>query len=101
MLVNGLIRTASKPSPTKREMSSGWAYAVYAIIVKWSKRVLLRKSANTSNPLTLGIEISEGLRLSLADTQDKLPVVFDGTHIGIHRNGTPSTSAQAVLADKA
>ena len=34
---------------------------------------------------------NDGLRLSLAGAQDKLPVVFDGQHIGLPRNGTPST----------
>lgn len=33
----------------------------------------------------------EGLRLSLAGAQDKLPVVFDGVRIGLPRNGGPST----------
>jgi len=33
----------------------------------------------------------DGLRLSLAGAQDKLPVVFDGTRIGLPRNGTPSS----------
>jgi serine/threonine-protein kinase HipA len=33
----------------------------------------------------------DGLRLSLAGAQDKLPVVFDGDRIGLPRNGTPST----------
>lgn len=33
----------------------------------------------------------EGLRLSLAGAQDKLPVVFDGHRIGLPRNGTPSS----------
>ena len=32
-----------------------------------------------------------GLRLSLAGAQDKLPVVADGDRIGLPRNGTPST----------
>jgi len=32
-----------------------------------------------------------GLRLSLAGAQDKLPVLFDGTRIGLPLNGTPST----------
>lgn len=32
-----------------------------------------------------------GLRLSLAGAQDKLPVIFDGVHIGLPRNGTPSS----------
>ena len=32
-----------------------------------------------------------GLRLSLAGAQDKLPVVFDGARIGLPLNGTPSS----------
>ena len=32
-----------------------------------------------------------GLRLSLAGAQDKLPVVFDGTRLGLPCNGTPSS----------
>jgi len=33
----------------------------------------------------------DGLRLSLAGAQDKLPVVVDGARIGLAMNGTPST----------
>ena len=33
----------------------------------------------------------DGLRLSLAGAQDKLPVVFDGARMGLPRNGTPSS----------
>ena len=33
----------------------------------------------------------DGLRLSLAGAQDKLPVVFDGARIGLPRNGAPSS----------
>jgi serine/threonine-protein kinase HipA len=33
----------------------------------------------------------DGLRLSLAGAQDKLPVVFDGARIGLPFNGTPSS----------
>jgi serine/threonine-protein kinase HipA len=33
----------------------------------------------------------DGLRLSLAGAQDKLPVVFNGDRIGLPRNGTPSS----------
>lgn len=33
----------------------------------------------------------DGLRLSLAGAQDKLPVVLDGKRIGLPRNGTPSS----------
>ena len=34
---------------------------------------------------------NDGLRLSLAGAQDKLPVVFDGNRLGLPRNGTPSS----------
>jgi serine/threonine-protein kinase HipA len=34
---------------------------------------------------------TDGLRLSLAGAQDKLPVVFDGTRIGLPMNGAPSS----------
>lgn len=34
---------------------------------------------------------NDGLRLSLAGAQDKLPVVFDGARIGLPLNGTPSS----------
>ncbi len=33
----------------------------------------------------------DGLRLSLAGAQDKLPVVFDGKRLGLPRNGAPSS----------
>lgn len=33
----------------------------------------------------------DGLRLSLAGAQDKLPVVLDGVRIGLPLNGTPSS----------
>jgi len=33
----------------------------------------------------------EGIRLSLAGAQDKLPVVFDGQRIGLPKGGQPST----------
>lgn len=33
----------------------------------------------------------DGVRLSLAGAQDKLPVVFDGQHIGLPKGGQPST----------
>lgn len=33
----------------------------------------------------------DGLRLSLAGAQDKLPVVFNGNRLALPRNGTPST----------
>lgn len=41
-----------------------------------------------SRPMLAG---KDGLRLSLAGAQDKLPVVFDGARIGLPRNGTPSS----------
>ena len=41
-----------------------------------------------ARPMLFG---EEGLRLSLAGAQDKLPVVFDGDRLGLPRNGAPST----------
>jgi serine/threonine-protein kinase HipA len=40
------------------------------------------------NPMMVG---REGLRLSLAGAQDKVPVVFDGTRIGLPLNGAASS----------
>ena len=34
---------------------------------------------------------TDGLRLSLAGAQDKLPVVFDGARVGLPHHGTPSS----------
>ncbi len=42
-------------------------------------------------PLRPMLAGKDGLRLSLAGAQDKLPVVFDGARIGLPRNGTPSS----------
>ena len=42
-------------------------------------------------PLRPMLAGKDGLRLSLAGAQDKLPVVFDGTRIGLPLNGTPSS----------
>ena len=42
-------------------------------------------------PLRPMLAGKDGLRLSLAGAQDKLPVVFDGERIGLPRNGTPSS----------
>lgn len=41
-----------------------------------------------SRPMLAG---KDGLRLSLAGAQDKLPVFFDGHRLGLPRNGTPSS----------
>lgn len=41
-----------------------------------------------SRPMLAG---TDGLRLSLAGAQDKLPVVFDGQRVGLPMNGSPST----------
>jgi serine/threonine-protein kinase HipA len=42
-------------------------------------------------PLRPMLAGTDGLRLSLAGAQDKLPVVFDGKRIGLPRHGTPSS----------
>jgi serine/threonine-protein kinase HipA len=48
---------------------------------------------------------SNGIRLSLAGAQDKLPVVFDGQRIGLPKGGQPSTHilkpAMAAVEDSA
>jgi len=42
-------------------------------------------------PLRPMLAGKDGLRLSLAGAQDKLPVVFDGSRLGLPRNGSPSS----------
>ena len=58
--------------------------------VQWlnDKEVVALLDELPHRPMLAG---KDGLRLSLAGTQDKLPVVFDGTRIGLPRNGTPSS----------
>ena len=58
--------------------------------VQWlsEKEVIAILDELPRRPMLAG---QDGLRLSLAGAQDKLPVVFDGNRIGLPRNGTPST----------
>ncbi len=58
--------------------------------VQWlsDEEVILILDELPHRPMLAG---KDGLRLSLAGAQDKLPVVFDGTRIGLPFNGTPST----------
>lgn len=58
--------------------------------VQWlnDKEVLAILDELPHRPMLAG---KEGLRLSLAGAQDKLPVVFDGDRLGLPRNGMPST----------
>lgn len=44
-----------------------------------------------SRPLLVGLGEDEGIRLSLAGTRDKLPVLWEGDRIGIARGNPPST----------
>jgi serine/threonine-protein kinase HipA len=44
-----------------------------------------------TRPLLAGPEDDEGVRLSLAGTRDKLPVLLDGDRVGITRGRPPST----------
>jgi serine/threonine-protein kinase HipA len=55
---------------------------VVAILVELPRRPMLAGK---------GLAGKDGLRLSLAGAQDKLPVVFDGARIGLPLNGTPSS----------
>lgn len=58
--------------------------------VEWlsDKQVIAILDELPRRPMLAG---KDGLRLSLAGAQDKLPVVFDGARLGLPRNGTPST----------
>ncbi|GAA4412049.1 transcriptional regulator [Advenella faeciporci] len=58
--------------------------------VQWlnDKEVLALLEELPHRPMLAG---KDGLRLSLAGAQDKLPVVFDGNRIGLPLNGTPSS----------
>jgi serine/threonine-protein kinase HipA len=58
--------------------------------VQWlsDEEVIATLDELPQHPMLAG---NDGLRLSLAGAQDKLPVVFDGTRIGLPRNGKPSS----------
>lgn len=58
--------------------------------VQWlsDEQVLALLDELPHRPMLAG---KDGLRLSLAGAQDKLPVVFDGSRLGLPRNGTPSS----------
>lgn len=58
--------------------------------VRWLDEPALRQLLDEmpQRPMLAG---QEGLRLSLAGAQDKLPVVVDSTRIGLPLNGAPST----------
>jgi serine/threonine-protein kinase HipA len=58
--------------------------------VRWLDEPALRQLLDDmpQRPMLAG---QEGLRLSLAGAQDKLPVVVQGARIGLPLNGTPST----------
>ncbi len=58
--------------------------------VQWlsDKEVVAILDELPRRPMLAGFD---GLRLSLAGAQDKLPVVFDGARIGLPRKGTPSS----------
>ena len=60
------------------------------IDVEWlsDQRLVEILSQLPGRPMLAG---EEGLRLSLAGAQDKLPIVFDGDQVGLPKNGTPST----------
>ena len=58
--------------------------------VQWlsDKEIIALLDELPRRPMLAG---KDGLRLSLAGVQDKLPVVFDGDRIGLPLNSTPST----------
>lgn len=73
------ISTGEQPPPSDNAYDVKWLTSeqLAAVIDELPKR-----------PMLAG---TEGLRLSLAGAQDKLPVVYDGTRIGLPLNGSPST----------
>ena len=73
------ISTGEQPPPSDNACDVKWLTSeqLAAVIDELPKR-----------PMLAG---TEGLRLSLAGAQDKLPVVYDGTRIGLPLNGSPST----------
>lgn len=58
--------------------------------VQWlsDEKVLVVLGELPRRPMLAG---KDGLRLSLAGAQDKLPVVFDGARIGLPLHGAPSS----------
>ncbi len=58
--------------------------------IRWLDEVELAKLLDElpQRPMLAG---DDGMRLSLAGAQDKLPVVADGGRVGLAMNGTPST----------
>ncbi|MDD5279165.1 MULTISPECIES: hypothetical protein [unclassified Acidithiobacillus] len=55
---------------------------------RWLMGVVVILDELSRRPMLAG---KDGLRLSLAGAQDKLPVVFDGARIGLPLNGTSSS----------
>jgi serine/threonine-protein kinase HipA len=74
------LQSAQQPMPIRRASED----------VQWLVQVELGRILDElpSRPMLAGLE---GLRLSLAGAQNKLPVVWDGQRMGLPRNGSPST----------
>lgn len=74
------LQSAQQPMPIRRAPED----------VQWLGQVELGRILDElpSRPMLAGLE---GLRLSLAGAQNKLPVVWDGQRMGLPRNGSPST----------
>lgn len=79
------------PSPVKNSNGSG--------NVQWlsDEEIIAILDELPRRPMLAG---KDGVRLSLAGAQDKLPVVFDGERIGLPLDGTPSSHIlkSAILA---
>ena len=82
--------TLLPPGQSPGEWSGLAAADTSAETVRWLDEPALRQLLDEmpQRPMLAG---QEGLRLSLAGAQDKLPVVAQGTRIGLPLNGTPST----------
>lgn len=74
------LQSAQQPMPIRRAPED----------VQWLGQLELGRILDElpSRPMLAGLE---GLRLSLAGAQNKLPVVWDGQRMGLPRNGSPST----------
>ncbi len=68
-----------RPLPSPEEASIEWLD---------EKQLLALLDELPRRPMLAG---RDGMRLSLAGAQDKLPVVFDGQRIGLPKSGQPST----------
>ena len=85
-----LLAPGHSPMLAAADAATDAATELPAETVRWLNEPALRQLLDDMprRPMLAG---QDGLRLSLAGAQDKLPVVADGARIGLPLNGTPST----------